>query len=230
MIDIRGLCKAFGDRKILNELSAHVREGTIVSLLGASGSGKSTLLRCLVALETFDAGRVDIAGFSLTPGARGTPLPALRSTVGLVFQDYQLFPHLSVLENVMLAPRVVSKLGATEAERIARRWLDRVGLPDRGDCRPSELSGGQKQRVALARALAQGARVLLLDEPTSALDPATRKEIEQVLRELARGLEGDPLTIVIVTHDHALARGLSDEVWTLENGCLSGHRAQRAVS
>jgi ABC-type polar amino acid transport system ATPase subunit len=221
MIGIFSLCKAFGAKRILHEVSAEVREGSIVSLLGQSGSGKSTLLRCLVALETFDTGRIEIAGFSVGPGASAASVQALRSTVGLVFQDYQLFPHLTALENVTLAPRVVKKMRAADADALGRRWLGRVGLGERASARPSELSGGQKQRVALARALAQGARVLLLDEPTSALDPETRGEVQQVLRELAAsGADERPLTILIVTHDMALARTVSDEVWVLENGSL----------
>lgn len=221
MIGIFALTKSFSGRKILNALTGHVPEGAIVSLLGSSGSGKSTLLRCLAALETFDAGRVEIAGVSLTPGATTSAraLRALRSSVGFVFQDYQLFPHLNALENVTLAPHVAGKLSAKEADVLGRRWLERVGLGERASARPKELSGGQRQRVALARALARGARALLLDEPTSALDPETRREVEDVLRELARDQER-PLTLLIVTHDRALASSLSDEVWLLEDGSL----------
>jgi ABC-type polar amino acid transport system ATPase subunit len=221
MIGIFSLCKAFGSKRILHELSGEVREGSIVSLLGPSGSGKSTLLRCLVALETFDTGRIEIAGFTVGPNASVASVQALRSTVGLVFQDYQLFPHLTALENVTLAPRVVKKMRASDSDALGRRWLERVGLGERVAAKPSELSGGQKQRVALARALAQGARVLLLDEPTSALDPETRGEVQQVLRELAASSANEqPLTILIVTHDIGLARTVSDEVWVLENGSL----------
>lgn len=227
MIRIQNVSKSHGARRVLNAVSAEVPEGAIVTLTGPSGSGKSTLLRCLVALESFDSGSVQIAGFSLEPGNTHRAPPALCTRVGLVFQDFQLFPHLSVLENVTLAPRVVSKVPRAEAERGALDWLARVGLSDRAASRPSQLSGGQKQRVALARALAQGARVLLLDEPTSALDREARREIQSLLRELARGALGaPPLTILIVSHDLDLASELSDEVWVLEAGAI--RRKERA--
>jgi ABC-type polar amino acid transport system ATPase subunit len=230
MINIRGLHKTYGERRVLAGLDAEVEAGAIVAVVGASGSGKSTLLRCLNALEPFDSGRIEIAGHELTPGRAAQRLDRLRSDVGFVFQDYQLFPHLSVLENLTLAPRVVGKLTRPEAERVARGWLERVGLGERGSARPSELSGGQKQRVALARALAQGARVLLLDEPTSALDPETRDEVRQVLSEVVRGSgDGRALTLVIVTHDLSLANDVADELWVLDEGTLAERGAPAAL-
>lgn len=230
MINIRGLHKTYGERRVLAGLDAEVEAGAIVAVVGASGSGKSTLLRCLNALEPFDSGRIEIAGHELTPGRAAQRLDRLRSDVGFVFQDYQLFPHLSVLENLTLAPRVVGKLTRPEAERVARGWLERVGLGERGSARPSELSGGQKQRVALARALAQGARVLLLDEPTSALDPETRDEVRQVLSEVVRGSgDGRALTLVIVTHDLSLAHDVADELWVLDEGTLAERGAPAAL-
>ena len=230
MINIRGLHKRYGARSVLAGLDAEVSAGAIVAVVGASGSGKSTLLRCLNALEPFDSGSIQIAGHELKPGRSGPELNRLRADVGFVFQDYQLFPHLSVLENVALAPRVVGKLDGAESERLARRWLERVGMATREHARPSELSGGQKQRVALARALAQGARVLLLDEPTSALDPETRDEVRGVLSDVARVTgEGKPLTLVIVTHDVRLASELADELWVLDEGTLAERGAPRAL-
>lgn len=230
MINIRGLHKRYGDRSVLAGLDAEVEAGAIVAVVGASGSGKSTFLRCLNALETFDAGRIEIAGHELTPGRSGRDLNRLRADVGFVFQDYQLFPHLSVLDNVALAPRVTGKLTRSDAERRALRWLERVGMGDRGGARPSELSGGQKQRVALARALAQGARVLLLDEPTSALDPETRDEVRSLLSDVARiPGEGGALTLVMVTHDLRLASELADELWVLDEGTLAERGAPQAL-
>jgi ABC-type polar amino acid transport system ATPase subunit len=219
MITIRGLSKSQGSRRVLVGIDAEVAEGAIVALVGASGSGKTSLLRCLNGLDPFDTGQVRIAGHELEAGpARRLPR-RLRSDVGLVFQDYQLFPHLSVLDNVSLAPRVVGGHSRDAAESIARGWLERVGLAPRELARPAELSGGEKQRVALARALAQGARVLLLDEPTSALDTTNRDEVRQLLLSSVR--EGvRRLTLLVVTHDRSFAEALADEVWSLEGGRL----------
>ncbi|HLV67188.1 MAG TPA: ATP-binding cassette domain-containing protein [Polyangiaceae bacterium] len=226
MIRIHALRKRFGTRTVLDGIHAHAAAGSIVSLVGPSGSGKSTLLRCLNGLERFDAGTIEIAGFTLrpTPPSRAE-LTRLASAVGMVFQDLHLFPHLSVLDNVTLAPRVVHRVPRSEAEREARALLELVGLGDRERARPNELSGGQRQRVALARALAQGARVLLLDEPTSALDSALSAEVCALLRRVARGelsatRRAEPLTVVIVTHDEDLAVELGSELWRMEAGTL----------
>jgi ABC-type polar amino acid transport system ATPase subunit len=212
--------KRFGSRQVLRGIDAEVRPGAIVSLVGASGSGKTTLLRCLNGLETIDTGQIQIAGHSVGPNPSDAALTLLRADVGMVFQDYQLFPHLSVLDNLCLAPQVVRRVNRADAERRARTLLEQVGLGDRHGSRPSELSGGQKQRVALARALAQDVQVLLLDEPTSALDARTRDEIVGILRGLVQRGER-PLTLLLVTHDVNLAETLSDEVWTLVEGRLS---------
>ena len=225
MIRITGLHKAFAGSSVLAGIDANVAQGKIVALLGASGSGKSTLLRCLNGLETFDAGTLEIAGFSLKAGAHDhRTLQALRAKVGIVFQEFHLFSHLSVLDNVTLAPRVAQRVARPQAEAQARELLGRVGLAERAGAMPRELSGGQKQRVAIARALAQGVSVLLLDEPTSALDPELREEVRDVLREVARGAHsgsGAGLTIVLVTHEHALAHELADEIWTLAGGAIA---------
>jgi len=225
MIRITGLHKAFAGSSVLAGIDANVAQGKIVALLGASGSGKSTLLRCLNGLETFDAGTLEIAGFSLKAGAHDhRTLQALRAKVGIVFQEFHLFSHLSVLDNVTLAPRVAQRVARPQAEAQARELLGRVGLAERAGAMPRELSGGQKQRVAIARALAQGVSVLLLDEPTSALDSELREEVRDVLREVARGAHsgsGAGLTIVLVTHEHALAHELADEIWTLAGGAIA---------
>lgn len=220
VVRLLGVGKRFGTRQVLRSIEAEVRPGAIVSLVGASGSGKTTLLRCLNGLETIDSGEIQIAGHALLPNPSDTALTLLRADVGMVFQDYQLFPHLSVLDNVCLAPQVVRKVARPDAERRALALLEQVGLGDRHGSRPSELSGGQKQRVALARALAQDVQVLLLDEPTSALDARTRDEIVGILRNLVKRA-ARPLTLLLVTHDLNLAETLSDEVWTLVEGRLS---------
>lgn len=220
VIRLLGVGKYFGSRQVLRGIEADVKPGAIVSLVGASGSGKTTLLRCLNGLEAIDAGTIQIAGHSVVPNPSDTALTQLRADVGMVFQDYQLFPHLTVLDNLCLAPQVVRKVARSEAEKRARNLLEQVGLGDRHASPPSELSGGQKQRVALARALAQDVKVLLLDEPTSALDARTRDEIVRILRDLVKSA-AKPLTLLLVTHDLHLAETLSDEVWTLVDGRLS---------
>lgn len=224
MIRIAGLHKAFAGTPVLGGIEASVEAGKIVALLGASGSGKSTLLRCLNGLETFDSGTLEVAGFALTPGVHDAGLlQALRGRVGMVFQEFHLFSHLSVLDNITLAPRTVRGTPRSAAEAHARELLTQVGLADRAHAMPRELSGGQKQRVAIARALAQGVQVLLLDEPTSALDPELREEVREVLRGVARGAHdasGAGLTILLVTHEHALAHELADEIWTLAAGAI----------
>jgi ABC-type polar amino acid transport system ATPase subunit len=220
VLRLQGVGKRFGAREVLRGISAEVAAGAIVSLVGASGSGKTTLLRCLNGLETIDAGQIRIAGHIVEPAPGDAALTRLRADVGMVFQDYQLFPHLSVLDNLCLAPQVVRKLPRAEVEKRALTLLEQVGLGDRGGSRPSELSGGQKQRVALARALAQDVKLLLLDEPTSALDARTRDDIVRILRELVKR-SAAPLTLMLVTHDVHLAETLSDEVWTLVEGRLA---------
>jgi ABC-type polar amino acid transport system ATPase subunit len=220
VVRLLGVGKRFGSRQVLRGIKAEVKPGAIVALVGASGSGKTTLLRCLNGFETIDSGEIRIAGHSVLPGPSDAALTRLRADVGMVFQDYQLFPHLSVLDNLCLAPQVVRQVSRADAEQRARSLLDQVGLGDRHAARPSQLSGGQKQRVALARALAQDIQVLLLDEPTSALDPRTKGEIVDILRNLVKR-QARPLTLVLVTHDVHVAETLSDEVWTLVDGQLT---------
>jgi polar amino acid transport system ATP-binding protein len=231
MIRIRGLRKSFGSRPVLAGIDAEAGEGSIVSIVGPSGCGKSTLLRCFNALTSFDAGTLEVAGFRLQGGVvpPADELCRLRAAVGMVFQELHLFPHLTALENVTLAPRVVHGRSRAEVERHGRELLELVGLGERVGARPAELSGGQKQRVALARAVAQGARVLLLDEPTSALDAALREDMRDLLQRAARGElsagDGRPLTLVIVTHDEALAGTLGGVTWRLEQGRIRERRS-----
>jgi ABC-type polar amino acid transport system ATPase subunit len=220
MIRIRALRKRFGSRVALDGIDADVGDGECIAIVGPSGCGKSTLLRCLNALAPFEEGAIDIAGFSLTGGAtagRGAAR-ALREVVGMVFQELHLFPHLTALENMTLAPRVVAGIAPAQAESTGRELLARVGLADRAQSYPSELSGGQKQRVAIARALAMPLKVLLLDEPTSALDPTMREEVREVVRALARE---SALTIVLATHEMRLASELADRVWVMKEGRIA---------
>jgi polar amino acid transport system ATP-binding protein len=223
VITIQDLTKRHGDRMTLAGVSAEISAGERVAIIGASGCGKTTLLRCLNALESFDGGGLRVAGLELhagkgSMGARD--LVRLRSAVGMVFQELHLFPHLTVLDNVTLAPRLVRREDRAEAARRALDLLGRVALSDRSGAYPHELSGGQKQRVAIVRALAQAPDVLLLDEPTSALDPDTAREVANTIVELAAGRT----TVVLVTHDPGLARSVADRVLRLENGSLKETR------
>jgi polar amino acid transport system ATP-binding protein len=219
VIAIRDLRKAYGARAVLDGVDATVDEGEVVAIVGASGCGKSTLLRCMNALERFDDGVVSIAGFELTSGgATAESLVRLRSTVGMVFQEFHLFPHLTARANVALAQRLVLKTTRGEADARALELLRDVGLEARADAYPSQLSGGEKQRVAIARALALPLKVLLLDEPTSALDPRMREEVRAVLRAIAARTR---LTMLLVTHDMRLARDLAKTVWVMKDGVVA---------
>ncbi len=218
MISIRNLCKAHAGRVALDGVTAEIAAGETVAIVGASGGGKTTLLRCLNALEPFDAGTLSIAGFELASNRTlaSRELAALRATVGLVFQELHLFSHLTVLENITLAPRVVRKQHPDAADQTARALLERVGLADRAAAYPHELSGGQKQRIAIVRALAHDPKVLLLDEPTSALDTATTIGVADTITDLTRGR----VTVVLVTHQRELAERMADRVLRLDGGRL----------
>jgi ABC-type polar amino acid transport system ATPase subunit len=219
VIRIRGLRKRHGARVVLDGLSAEVAAGETIAIVGPSGGGKSTLLRSLNYLEPFDDGEVDIAGFSLRPGLllrEPALLRRLRARVGMVFQQFHLFPHLTALENITLAPRVVGHKVRAAADDEARTLLLRVGLADRASAYPAQLSGGQQQRVAIARALAHKPQVLLFDEPTSALDPEMKGEVLAVLREL----HGQGLTLLVVTHEMQLAHDVADRVWVMDQGTI----------
>jgi len=218
MLRIERLRKSLGQRQILRGIDAHVDEGETIAIVGPSGGGKSTFLRCLNGLTSFDAGSIEIAGFSLAPGTPpdAPELRALRASVAMVFQSFNLFPHLTALQNVSLGPLHVLRQPAGAARERGMALLARVGLADRGDALPAQLSGGQQQRVAIARALAMDPRVLLLDEPTSALDPQMRGEVLAVLRDLARS----GMTMLVVTHEMAFARAAASRVWIFDDGRL----------
>jgi ABC-type polar amino acid transport system ATPase subunit len=203
---------------VLCDVSAEVARGETIAIVGPSGGGKSTLLRCLNFLETFDAGEIEIASVRLSPGLIDqAPLRKLRTQVGMVFQQFNLFPHLTALDNIALAPRVVHRLARTDAERRARELLVRVGLGGRAGAYPHELSGGQQQRVAIARALAQDPQVLLFDEPTSALDPEMRDEVMKVIRDLA----DTGMTMLVVTHEMQFASDIASRVWVIDRGTIA---------
>jgi polar amino acid transport system ATP-binding protein len=221
VISIRELWKRQGERQVLAGVSATVARGEIVAIVGPSGGGKSTLLRCLNHLETFERGSIELAGYQLTPGMGRTAderrtLRELRSAVGMVFQQFHLFPHLTALENIALAPQLVGGASRAAAEQRGRELLTRVGLGDRTTSYPHQLSGGQQQRVAIARALAGSPKVLLFDEPTSALDPEMRDEVMAVIRALAT----DGMTMLVVTHEMHLVAHLATRVWVVDGGTI----------
>ena len=215
MITVESVAAFRAGVRVLEDVSLSVPAGTVTTLVGPSGSGKSTLLRCLNGLEALAAGSVEIAGHRLTPGPQAPrTLELLRRDVGMVFQQFNLFPHLSVLDNVALPPRVIRKTPAAAARAQAKTLLERVGLAHLADVRPTALSGGQQQRVAIARSLAMEPRVMLFDEPTSALDPAMSGEVLEVILGLARAGQ----TMVVVTHDHSFARRVATQVAELVAG------------
>jgi ABC-type polar amino acid transport system ATPase subunit len=218
MIGIAGLSKARGGALVLDDVSVQAGERVVTAIVGPSGGGKSTLLRCLNGLEVFDRGEVTIAGHRMLPGPHAPRLlEQVRRDVGMVFQQFNLFPHLSVLENVALGPRVVARRPLAEARGMAEAQLARVGMAAFAAARPATLSGGQQQRVAIARALALAPRVMLFDEPTSALDPAMSAEVMETIVDLARGGQ----TMVVVTHDHAFARRAATQVVELIAGRIT---------
>ena len=214
MIVAQDIHKRFGDLEVLKGIDAEVDEREVVCLIGPSGSGKSTLLRCMNALEKFDEGRLTICGHDLT-GSK-TSLHAVRRDVGMVFQSFNVFPHMSVLDNLMLAPRKVLQVSKAEAKERAMRLLEKVGLVDKAGVYPTKLSGGQQQRVAIARALAMQPKVMLFDEPTSALDPETVGEVLGVMKNLAE--EG--MTMMVVTHEMGFAREVADRVLFMDGGVV----------
>lgn len=212
IIVIKNLHKHFGNVKALNGVSLSVERGTVVVIIGPSGSGKSTLLRCINYLETPTAGEVWIDGRLMTTNPR--QLNEIRAEIGMVFQLFNLFPHLTALENITLAQRIVRKRTREEAEAIAMEQLRKVGIPEKAHAYPGQLSGGQQQRVAIARALAMNPKIMLFDEPTSALDPEMIREVLDVMLELAE--EG--MTMVVVSHEMGFVRAAADRVILLDNG------------
>ncbi len=214
LISIRGLVKSYGDFTVLHGIDLDIAEGEVVCVIGPSGSGKSTLIRCINHLEAFSpASTITVDGVAVRPGPT---LAKVRSEVGMVFQSFNLFPHMTVLRNIMLAPMRVRKTAPAEAERKARELLARVGISEQAEKYPGQLSGGQQQRVAIARALAMEPKVLLFDEPTSALDPEMVGEVLDVMRKLA----GTGVTMVVVTHEMGFARQVADRVIFMDGGRL----------
>ncbi|WP_353990422.1 amino acid ABC transporter ATP-binding protein [Pediococcus argentinicus] len=212
LIKIENLTKKFGENTILKNISAVVNEGDVISVVGPSGAGKSTFLRCITLLEKPSEGNVFLEGDNLV-GKSDKELEQVRQKVGMVFQNFNLFPNLSVLQNLTLAPIKVKKTNEAQAKKEALALLEQVGLADKADAYPESLSGGQKQRVAIARALAMKPDVMLFDEPTSALDPEMVGEVLDVMKQLAK----DGMTMVVVTHEMGFAKSVSNQVWFMEN-------------
>lgn len=214
MIEVKDLHKQFGDLEVLKGINCTVKESEVVCVIGASGSGKSTFLRCLNMLEEMTSGDIIVNGERLNDPK--TDINMVRTEVGMVFQQFNLFPHKSVVENVMLAPMKVRKKDRTEAKKYALELLDKVGISDKADNYPHQLSGGQQQRVAIARALAMNPKIMLFDEPTSSLDPELVGEVLEVMKQLAE--EG--MTMVVVTHEMGFAREVGDRVLFMDNGVI----------
>ena len=222
MIEIKGLCKSFGADEVLKGIDLSIDEKEVVVIIGPSGSGKSTLLRCMNHLEEPTAGEVVVDGITLSSEAN---INKVREEVGMVFQRFNLFPHMTVLENIMLAPIKVKHVARDEAEKTARELLTRVGLAEKADAYPDNLSGGQQQRVAIARALAMRPKVMLFDEPTSALDPEMVGEVLDVMRALA----DEGMTMVIVTHEMGFAREVGDRLLFVDEGRIIESGVPREV-
>ncbi|HEY6555360.1 MAG TPA: amino acid ABC transporter ATP-binding protein [Vicinamibacteria bacterium] len=212
MVNVKGINKHFGQLHVLKDVSLDVARGEVVVIIGPSGSGKSTLLRCLNYLEPVQSGEIRVDGIRLDH--HKTNIRKVRAEVGMVFQSFNLFPHLSVLRNVMLAPVIVRKRPEAEVRREALALLAKVGLQDKTDVYPSQLSGGQQQRVAIARALCMQPKLMLFDEVTSALDPELVREVLDVMKQLAR----DGMTMIVVTHEMGFAREVADRVIFMDEG------------
>lgn len=212
MINITNLYKNFGDLEVLKNISTEIKKGEIISIIGPSGSGKSTFLRCINKLEEPSSGHIYIDGMDLMD--KNTDINKVRERVGMVFQHFNLFPNMTVLDNLILSPIMVKKESKEEAEKYALSLLEKVGLSDKANSYPTQLSGGQKQRIAIARALAMKPEVILFDEPTSALDPEMIKEVLDVMRDLAK--EG--MTMLIVTHEMGFARNVSNRILFMDKG------------
>ena len=222
LIEFQGFNKFFGDQQVLDGIDLSVQSGEVVVILGPSGCGKSTLLRCLNGLEVAHSGSLRFAGKELLDKA--TDWRQVRQDVGMVFQSYHLFPHMSVLDNLLLGPLKVQKREPREARAQAEKLLERVGLSDKRDAYPRQLSGGQQQRIAIVRSLCMNPQVMLFDEVTAALDPEMVKEVLEVIQDLAR----DGMTLLIVTHEMAFARAVADRVVFMEAGRILEHNTPEA--
>jgi len=214
LIRVENLYKSFGSLEVLKDISESIYEGEVISIIGPSGSGKSTFLRCLNLLEKPTAGRIVFEGVDLT--GKKVNLPKHRQKIGMVFQLFNVFPHLTVMENITLAPTLEKKLSKAEAQKRALKLLDRIGLTDKKDEYPAKLSGGQKQRLAIIRALAMEPDVILFDEPTSSLDPEMVGEVLEVIKDLV----DSGMTIIIVTHEMGFAKEISDRVLFMDDGII----------
>lgn len=212
MIEVKGLCKSFGELEVLKSIDQHIEQGEKVVIIGPSGSGKSTFLRCLNLLETPTGGDIYIDGERVTD--KGVDINRVREKMGMVFQQFNLFPHLSVMDNITLAPMKVKGMAREDAEKKAAELLERVGLADKADSYPGQLSGGQQQRIAIARALAMEPEIMLFDEPTSALDPEMVGEVLEVMK----GLANAGMTMVVVTHEMGFAREVASRVLFMDGG------------
>ena len=212
MIELRNVSKWYGDFQVLNDCSTMVSKGEVVVVCGPSGSGKSTLIKCVNGLEEFQKGEIQFDGISV--GDKKTDLPKLRSKIGMVFQNFELYPHLSVVKNIKLAQLKVLKRSVEEADQKTKQLLERVGLADQALKFPAQLSGGQQQRVAIARALAMDPIAMLFDEPTSALDPEMINEVLDVMVELAK----DGMTMIVVTHEMGFARRVANRIVFMDEG------------
>ena len=212
IVKVESISKSFGPTRVLDGVSFNVDKGAVVAIIGRSGSGKSTALRCIDRLESVDSGQIEVCGHDITSPKLN--LHQLRRDVGIVFQSYNLFPHMTVEQNIMLAPRLVLKKKRAELRERAHEVLAQVGLAEKADAYPSHLSGGQQQRVAIARSLAMSPQVMLFDEVTSALDPELTGEVLRVMEKLA----ADGMTMILVTHEMAFARKVADEVIFMHRG------------
>lgn len=212
MIRVKNLNKFFGEKQVLKNVNCEIQDNEVICIIGPSGSGKSTFLRCLNALERAQEGVIEVDSFIVT--TQETNLNALRAHVGMVFQRFNLFPHMTALQNICLAPSKIKGLSKEESKKQGRELLQRVGLTDKAEAYPHELSGGQQQRVAIARALAMNPQVILFDEPTSALDPEMVGEVLDVIKSLAHSGR----TMVVVTHEMGFARQVSDRVFFMDQG------------
>ena len=215
MIDVKNLEKSFGDHFVLKGINEHINKGEKVAVIGPSGSGKSTFLRCLNLLEQPTGGTITFEGVDITDPQND--INKMRTRMGMVFQQFNLFPHLSVKENIKLAPLKPKLMTKAEADKRALELLERVGLPDKADAYPKQLSGGQQQRIAIARALAMNPDVMLFDEPTSALDPEMVGEVLEIMKELA----DDGMTMVVVTHEMGFARSVATRILFMDEGVIA---------
>ena len=223
LLSIEHLKKSYDDNLILDDIDLEVHQGEVIVLVGPSGCGKSTMLRCINALEPIQGGEIKLNGEKIDP--KNKNIAELRQKIGMVFQHFHLFPHKTILENIMLAPVTLKKMSKEEAEKKAMELLKRIGLSDKADAYPSQLSGGQKQRIAIVRSLAMNPDIILFDEPTSALDPEMVGEVLSVMKELAE----DGMTMVVVTHEMGFAREVANRVMFINDGVIQEENTPQEI-